>query len=84
MKRPYYTNNHFRLQTWTFSATRGPVIIIYHGFTFLNTNFLVRRLSLQVLIYCYMCRKNIMTETGMVIAAPFGLSIMTDLPLKFQ
>ena len=25
-----------------------------------------------------------MTGTGMVIAAPFGLSIMTDLPLKFQ
>ena len=27
MKKPFYTNNHFRLQTWTFSATRGPVII---------------------------------------------------------
>ena len=33
MKKPFYTNNHFRLQTWTFSATRGPVIT-YRWLTF--------------------------------------------------
>ena len=49
-----------------------------------SSNFLLTRLSLQVLFHCYMCRQNVMPGTGMVIPAPFGLSVMTDPPLKFQ
>ena len=44
-----------------------------------------RRLSLKVLIYCLVFfLTDTMTGSGIATPAPFGLSVMTDLPLRFQ
>ena len=59
-------------------------VTLFHlfGYFFLSG---ARRLSLQVLIYCLVfLLTDTMTGSGIVTPVPFGLSVMTDLPLRFQ